>query len=237
VPRGRGLPESRRGEIASRPVTSTPHIVLLGDSIFDNAAYTRGEPDVVSHLRTMLPPQWKATLAAVDGATTVSMAPQIARVPADATHLVVSIGGNDALGQMDLLQTAVRSTAEALALFAARVTRFEQDYRAALQRVLALQRETIVCTIYNGNLDRAIASNARVGLTIFNDVILRFAVERGLTALELRAVCCDPLDYANPIEPSGRGGRKIAATIARAVGAVPSAGPVSRVLGAADYAD
>jgi len=26
------------------------HIVLLGDSIFDNSVYTGGEPDVVEHL-------------------------------------------------------------------------------------------------------------------------------------------------------------------------------------------
>jgi hypothetical protein len=31
------------------------HIVLLGDSIFDNAAYTQGESHVVTHLRTLLP--------------------------------------------------------------------------------------------------------------------------------------------------------------------------------------
>ena len=27
----------------------TQHLVLLGDSIFDNRTYTAGEPDVVSH--------------------------------------------------------------------------------------------------------------------------------------------------------------------------------------------
>jgi hypothetical protein len=33
-----------------------PHIVLLGDSIFDNDAYTNGKPDVVTHLRRALAP-------------------------------------------------------------------------------------------------------------------------------------------------------------------------------------
>ena len=44
------------------------HIALLGDSIFDNRAYTSGEPDVVTHPRAVLPSEWKASLLAVDGA-------------------------------------------------------------------------------------------------------------------------------------------------------------------------
>ena len=209
-----------------------PHVCLLGDSIFDNKSYTRGEPDVVSHLQTMLPTGWRATLVAVDGATTRSMTPQLARVPEDATHLVLSIGGNDALGHMDLLRTPVNSTADALTLFASRVGAFAEDYRGAAEKVLALGRETTICTIYNGNLEPEIATVARVGLTLFNDAILQFAVSRGVTAIELRQVCQEPGDYANPIEPSGRGGRKIARAIAEATGAVRRTLPGSLVVGA-----
>ena len=68
------------------------HIVLLGDSIFDNGAYTRGEPDVVTHLRRLLPEGWRASSCAVDGARTGDLARQVACVPGDATHLAVSIG-------------------------------------------------------------------------------------------------------------------------------------------------
>lgn len=41
------------------------HIVLLGDSIFDNKVYVDEAPDVVGHLRNILPRDWKATLCAV----------------------------------------------------------------------------------------------------------------------------------------------------------------------------
>jgi hypothetical protein len=34
----------------------------------------------------------------------------------------------------------------------------------------------------------------------------------------LRLVCTEPSDYANPIEPSGSGGRKIALAIAASLG-------------------
>jgi lysophospholipase L1-like esterase len=195
-----------------------PHVVLIGDSIFDNAAYTSGEPDVISHLKALLPGSWQATLVAADGATTGDVSAQLERVPGDATHLVVSIGGNDALGHSDLLRTAVKSTSEALAMFASRVAQFDKDYRDALTAVLARGKPTTVCTVYNGNLEHEVADIARVALAIFNDRILQFAFERHLTTLELRQVCSEPSDYANPIEPSGRGGKKIAIAIARALG-------------------
>src|SRR5689334_17141041 len=53
-----------------RRSTSVPCLVLLGDSIFDNAAYVKGGPDVVSQVRHLLPAGWTADLLAVDGATT-----------------------------------------------------------------------------------------------------------------------------------------------------------------------
>lgn len=74
------------------------HIVLLGDSIFDNARYVPGGPSVVEHLRRALPAAWRATLLAVDGSVAADVVRQLADLPADATHLVVSAGGNDALG-------------------------------------------------------------------------------------------------------------------------------------------
>ena len=42
-------------------------VVLLGDSIFDNGAYTSGGPDVITQLRALIPKGWRATLLAVDG--------------------------------------------------------------------------------------------------------------------------------------------------------------------------
>jgi GDSL-like Lipase/Acylhydrolase family len=195
--------------------THTSHIALLGDSIFDNAAYTRGAPDVVTHLRRLMPKPWRATLCAVDGATTWSFDSQLARVPADASHLVVSIGGNDALQSADLLSLRVSSALEALEAFANRVAEFEGRYRRAIANVIALKRQTILCTVYNGALDKDIAKAARAGLALFNEVILRTAVDLNLPVLELRSVCTEPGDYTNHIEPSGEGGFKIAAAITR----------------------
>jgi hypothetical protein len=206
------------------------HIALLGDSIFDNSAYTRGEPDVVSHLRSLLPAEWRASLFAVDGSVTRDVAGQLRRVPNDVTQLVISMGGNDVLRNRDLLARPVSSTMEALRLFGARVTQFESDYRAAIDDALALGLPTTTCTIYNGNLPADQAAPVRTALTIFNDVILRIAFEHHLPVIDLRLICNEPADYANPIEPSGRGGRKIAEAIARATGVATEKIMYSRVI-------
>jgi hypothetical protein len=201
------------------------HLALLGDSIFANAAYVGREPDVIAHLRSLLPPGWKATLCAIDGATTSTLAAQLQRVPDDASRIIVAIGGNDALANIDLLSMKVSSSAETLAAFARRVTAFEEGYRNAIANVMARRLPTTICTIYNGALADDEARLARIALMTFNDVVLRTAFAHSLDVIDLRAICNKASDYANPIEPSGAGGRKIAAAIAGTVSLIRSRRP------------
>jgi lysophospholipase L1-like esterase len=191
------------------------HAVLLGDSVFDNAAYTGGAPDVVHHLRRRLPEGWRATLGAVDGGTTWSVREQLRRLPPDATHLVVSAGGNDTLGHIDFLGAPAGSTAEALLGLAEIAAGFERDYQDMLAEVLALGLPTAVCTIYYPRFpDPELQKIAVTALTVFNDCIIRAAFASGLPLLDLRLVCTEEGDYADPIEPSAQGGEKIARAIA-----------------------
>jgi hypothetical protein len=87
-----------------------PHAVLLGDSIFDNQAFVRrGEPDVIHQLRGGCPRTearrcWRWTAASRRG-----LAPARAPAPTEATHLVLSAGGNDALGQVSVLNETAPS--------------------------------------------------------------------------------------------------------------------------------
>jgi hypothetical protein len=111
----------------------------------------------------------------------------------------------------------VASVIEALETFAPHVDRFRRDYRATIDRVVAKQLPAFACTIYNGRLDRPVATAARIALALFNDAIQRTANELDLPVIELRDVCDTASDYANPIEPSGPGGEKIAKAILRAV--------------------
>lgn len=207
-----------------------PHVVLLGDSIFDNAAYVGGGPDVVHQLREVLPPGWKATLAAVDGAVTTGVARQLERVPADATHLVLSVGGNDALGHVHILEQGARSVAEVLDLLSRMAEPFRERYGDTLRQVQETGLPLTICTIYEGAFpDPALQRRAGTALTLFNDVILRFAFDLGLSAVDLRRVCSDRADYANPIEPSVQGGAKIARAIARSLVEPDPGRPPARV--------
>lgn len=191
------------------------HLILLGDSIFDNAAYTAGGPDVVTQLNDLLPAGWVASLLAVDGSTTDDIAGQVGYLPADASHLVLSVGGNDALQQAHLLFTPATSTQEALGLLADLAEQFERDYRAAIQACLRAGLPLTACTIYNGNFpDPAYQRLVTTALALFNDAILRVAIAHRLPVIDLRAICTKPDDYANPIEPSSVGGEKIARAIA-----------------------
>jgi hypothetical protein len=195
---------------------ATPPLALLGDSIFDNAAYVAGGPDVIRQVRDILPPGWGATLQARDGALIGEVAKQLQRVPADASHLVVSVGGNDALGEAALLDATVGSMAEALELLTSVRDRFRFAYAFMLDDVLARGLPLAVCTIYEARFPEPVVRRvAATALTTLNDAITREAFARGVDCIDLRIVCDEDSDFANPIEPSTKGGAKIAGAILR----------------------
>ena len=193
---------------------SSGHVVLLGDSIFDNGVYVPGQPDVVRQLRAALPSGWSASLLAVDGAVTSGVARQLGRLPGDARLLVVSVGGNDALGESFLLREACRTVGEAVARLAAAQRRFADAYETMLEVVLARGLPTALCTIYDANYAPPEGQVITAALSLFNDIITRAAFSRALPLIDLRLICSEPSDYANPIEPSAQGGEKIARAIA-----------------------
>lgn len=193
------------------------HVVLMGDSIFDNVAYVEGGPSVIDQLRSEFSTGDIATLLAVDGDTTFDVSAQIHRVPSTATHLVLSVGGNDALRQIDTLQTPARTVYKALETFANIVGKFNSDYRHMLNQVMAMEKPLMLCTIYD--CVPGLTPALKTALTLFNDVILRSAIENALPVLDLRVICGEVEDYSelSPIEPSSHGGARIAKAIGRAV--------------------
>jgi hypothetical protein len=222
--------------LAAAPVigggSGRQHLALLGDSIFDNGAYVGGKPDVIAQVRSHLQQGWDASLHAVDGATTRDVPAQLARVPSGATHLVMSAGGNDALMQQHLLDTPVRSSAEALGMLAQAVAGFEASYRRAVAACLQRKLPLVICTIYNGNFpDPAHRQRVAFALAGFNDAIIRTAIDNKLRVLDLRFLCRLPEDYANAIEPSSIGGDKIARAIVQTVATTDARQPGALVLG------
>ncbi len=193
------------------------HVVLLGDSVFDNAGYLSGRgggPDVVGHLRARLPAGWRATLLARGGSVAADVPGQLGRLPPDATHLVVSAGGNDAGRREGVLAEPARSVAEGLAKIAAVRAWFAEDYRAMLDAVSARRLPTAVCTVYDPRFaDAERRRVAVVALAAFNDAVTREAFARGLALIDLRLISGSDEDFAAPTGPSARGGAKIAAAI------------------------
>ena len=194
------------------------HVVLLGDSIFDNAAYIDGGRDVITHLRQQIPPESHVTLKAIDGSVVDNVRTQTLDLPADVTHLFVSAGGNDALLNADVLQMKVSLSAEVLDKISDVASDFEFRYREMLKSVLKLGKSTTVCTIYYPRMpDPFIQKIAVAALATFNDVIIRQAFMAGIPLIDLRLVCKEDSDYANEIEPSEAGGKKIAKIIAHVI--------------------
>ena len=198
------------------------HIILLGDSIFDNARYVPSGPSVIEQLRRALPDGWRASLRAVDGSVAAHVIEQLENLPADASHLVLSTGGNNALEHIDWIRHgSARSVAEVLFRLAQIRADFQQEYRTMLESVLERELPTVVCTVYD--TIPGLASSEQTGLCVFNEVILREAFRAAVPVVDLRLICTEVSDYAmsSPIEPSVAGGDKIVRSITRAIAASP----------------
>jgi hypothetical protein len=80
-----------------------------------------------------------------------------------------------------------------------------------------MRKPVTVCTTYDAI--PGLGTPERAALSLFNDVIVRSANAALAPVIDLRLVCDQADDYSqvSPIEPSGRGGAKIAQVIARVV--------------------
>ena len=195
---------------------NTQSLILIGDSIFDNAVYVApNERCVEDHCRALLP-DWNVRLWAVDGNTASDIPSQIEshETPPDAVA-VMSVGGNDALAYQELLLGDMPPIVPTN-LFAhlhPSIEQFRAVYNKALDAIQARNIPLSTCTIYNGNFPEPQQAAATTGIALFNDVIYRESGRRNLPVIELRDVCTDLVHYANPIEPSESGGLAIAEAI------------------------
>lgn len=195
------------------------HVILLGDSIFDNAVYVPGELSVSEQLKNRMSDDWQTTLLAVDGDVTIDVSDQLKKLPDDASHLIVSVGGNDALQHIRILEEPARSSGEVLLKLSDIQDEFRMNYRRMLEEVLEYRLPVIVCTIYDQMpfpVEEAFTRMIRTTLSLFNDCIIREAARCGLGVLDLRLVCDKATHYSSisPIEPSFEGGERIADAIA-----------------------
>jgi lysophospholipase L1-like esterase len=189
-------------------------IVLIGDSIIDNGAYVRpGEPDVAKQLQALLV-QNTVVKRALDGAVCIDVLnSQISDLEPD-DRIILSVGGNDALRHIDLLEAEIATTAKDLLVRLWTIREeFRRTYASLLDRLK--QRPVLVLTVYNPCFDGhgmgvTYQQAAESAVAIFDDVIQQEAHRRSFDILELRTLFSEQTDYANPIEPSAIGGAKLA---------------------------
>ena len=189
------------------------HVILLGDSIFDNGSYVPGEQPVIEQVKAILSKEWNASLLAVDGDVTLDVLQQFTKLSRDATHLIISCGGNDALRSVDVLNERVTTVGEALNRLSEVRLLFQSNYRKMLLAGLKFRKPIAVCTVYDKV--PGLEENAATALSLFNEIILKEAFALKIPVIDLRLVCTEVSDYSqlSPIEPSSSGGEKIAGII------------------------
>lgn len=157
-------------------------------------------------------------MLAADGATTPVVHQQIGRMPEDVTHLILSVGGNDALWMSNKLYPELTSSIrESLGKLGKQCQEFRANYRNLLKKLLSFKLPVAVCTVYDSVPDLEIPE--LTGLCVFNDSITRIAFENRTPVIDLRVICQESSDYseASSIEPSSQGGLKIAKAICKAI--------------------
>lgn len=192
-------------------------VAVLGDSTVDNKVYLDdGVRSTDEWLTELLAGRCGGLyVTANDGDVCADIPGQRARLPEGPyDHVVLSVGGNDALRSLELLDGPVGGLDRA-------IHAFRKVYTRALEACLDLRPGKLtVCTVYAGDfsdLGLEIVCATRTGVGLFNDVIYREAARVGASVVELRDVCSTPQHFTQHIEPSGRGGEAIARRIAKEV--------------------
>jgi len=203
------------------------NIYLLGDSVFDNGAYVEAGGSLIEILHNEF--ALEAKLLAVDGHKMEHLSGQVKKIDeaayGDDCRIFVSVGGNDILPAANELTKRVGSVYEAFSHFHSLKSEFGvrcRLYADIVAKLLKRGAEVGIFTIYEGNFDEDKKKALSVGVSIFNDVLYRTfneisRTEENFRIYELRDICNEHGDYANPIEPSSAGARKIANVIKSAL--------------------
>ena len=194
------------------------HVSLLGDSIIDNKVYVgEGELSVTEHLQHKSSSYF--TMIAVDGDTTKDVLDnQLDNLKEPVSHIVLSIGGNDLLQNLHLLQDETSGMKFALEKCSELINEIQENYIKILEHLSQYDAKVLLCTVYEGDLesDLLLAEYDKAGqvmLKMHNDTVYYLASKFEVDVLELRNIFTNKEDYANPIEPSHIGGEKLAKAI------------------------
>ena len=197
------------------------HLLMLGDSVFDNGTYVPGEPDVkaqVSKRLNRLSNPTELTFEARDGAVMSDVLNhQIQDIPKDTTHIALSIGGNDLLGLSLYLEEKKGESFQQNLIFLSQLKqKFSKDFQKVIQKINSLDIPFTVCTIYYaGPIEKEGSKRIDLGdeLGLSGTDVVVDAFDAAITEVADKAENCNgiidlrwlydhPDCYANPIEPS-----------------------------------
>ena len=214
---------------------TTRHLTLLGDSVIDNKSYIKeGEKDTAEHIHSAFRAISTEVLSlAVDGAVTSDLIKdQLKWIPGDTTHLAISIGGNDLLGNLGWfdIPTGNLRMQEALAKFGELRERFSIEYGEMLDLIhnkVGSSIRVILFDIYYPNWETEffkglpehtpiLEASCNLAVDLWNATIHYHAYKRGFGLLPLNHLFRgDASMYANTIEPSSKGSSAIAQRLLR----------------------
>lgn len=194
-------------------------LVLLGDSTIDNKVYVQTEElSVKEHLENLV--DYEVLQIALDGAITDDVINnQIDMIPGDASHILLSVGGNDLLQEIDFLYQDFKYTPKRLLeTVIGLLSPIAENYETIVKQLSTNRAKLLCATVYEGNLVGSvefdsISDSSKAMVSLLNDSIFRICDEYDLETLDLRNIFVSPEDYANPIEPSHIGGKKLAKEI------------------------
>jgi lysophospholipase L1-like esterase len=191
------------------------NILLIGDSILDNAPYVCEENSVSSCLKRVMPND-KITNLAVDGNTTDDVLASIRKVlPAGYDYVIVSIGGNDLLQNESILINP-KPTSEKSVFFHRLIDKHERitdllDKTNKIILTLNLYYPFFDVEIYGDNF----ILEAGLSINKFNNHIDGQYEDEQI--IDLREEIKDKTDFTNTIEPSKTASIKIAELIYHAI--------------------
>ena len=195
-------------------------IYLLGDSVFDNAPYVKPGGSLIEIMKNQF--DLEAELLAVDGNKIEHLPEQMRQIDKtnlEHSHFFFSAGGNDILPVKNEFSHQVGSLGDGLS----HIYDFQKDFAKKCEEYLQCVNFLLekgakvgVFTIYEGSFNEVTVKRAvSAGVSIFNDVLYRTFYKlnnshKNFRMYELRELCHEKEDFANPIEPSAKGAEKIA---------------------------
>lgn len=212
-------PESSLALEPAAASSGVSHLVVLGDAIAELMSLREQGPNRVESL--LLPQQttpWKLTMLTVEE---IGAAGALFQLPADASHVMISVEGNRAIADSGLLENQPETFLDALVMLSVAADEYERQVESLIQVAKASRLPSVATNMYPPNYEDPMRQRAAMtALAVFNDRLVRRVFAARLPLVDLSLVCTDEEDYADELRLSKRGLRKASNVVMSALYAV-----------------